>query len=118
MQKKSSQLRKKHHSKRRSPKLHSKRKSRNSKRHSKRKSPKSKRHSKRKHQSKFQKGGESSLLKSFLLDPVSKSSNLISNLKDHNVLVDRFSEMKNEMTKINKRLDQLETAFKKLQLQK
>lgn len=77
----------------------------------------SKRHSKRRPK-KSQKGGEGSLLKSFLLDPVNKSSNLLSNLKDHNVLVDRFGDMKNEISKINKRLDQLESAFKKLQLQK
>lgn len=96
---------------------HTKRRSQPKRSSTQKKQSARKRHSKRRPK-KSQKGGEGSLLKSFLLDPVNKSSNLLSNLKDHNVLVDRFGDMKNEISKINKRLDQLESAFKKLQLQK
>ena len=62
-----------------------------------------------------QKGGDLDLFKSLVTNPLSKSSNLISNLKDHNVLVDRFDDMKNQISKLTKRVEQLESALSKLQ---
>jgi hypothetical protein len=60
------------------------------------------------------KGGDLNLFKSLITNPLSKSSNLISNLKDHNVLVDRFDKMNSELTKLTKRVEQLEIALAKL----
>ena len=71
-------------------------------------------HKRRSSRRKNMKGGDLDLFKSLITNPLSKSSNLISNLKDHNVLVDRFDKMNSELTKLTKRVEQLEIALAKL----